>query len=68
MYIKDADKVIQKDIKAKGRMIVQSQMMHSYPFCWRSNTPLIYKAVPAWFVRVAPIVDKILACNNEMRW
>ncbi|CAO3681379.1 hypothetical protein G6F70_004113 [Rhizopus microsporus] len=68
MYIKDADKVIQKDIKAKGRMIVQSQFMHSYPFCWRSNTPLIYKAVPAWFVRVSPIVNRILACNDQMRW
>lgn len=68
MYIKDADKLIQKDIKAKGRLIVQSQFMHSYPFCWRSDTPLIYRAIPAWFVRVAPIVDKILACNKEMRW
>lgn len=68
MYVKDADKVIQKDIKAKGRMIVQSQFMHSYPFCWRSDTPLIYKAVPAWFVRVSSVVDKILACNDEMRW
>ncbi|KAI9276036.1 isoleucyl-tRNA synthetase [Sporodiniella umbellata] len=67
-YIKDADKAIQKDIKAMGRMIVQSQMMHSYPFCWRSNTPLIYRAVPAWFVRVAPIVDQILDCNNQMKW
>ncbi|KAI9470643.1 MAG: isoleucyl-tRNA synthetase [Benjaminiella poitrasii] len=68
MYVKEADKVIQKDIKAKGRMISQSQFKHSYPFCWRSDTPLIYKAVPAWFVRVAPIVDKILACNEQMRW
>lgn len=68
MYVKDADKIIQKDIKAKGRMIVQSQFMHSYPFCWRSNTPLIYKAVPAWFIRVTPVVDKILACNDQMRW
>jgi isoleucyl-tRNA synthetase len=68
MYIKDADKLIQKDIKAKGRMIVQSQFMHSYPFCWRSDTPLIYKAVPSWFVRVSSIVDKILECNKQMRW
>ncbi|OBZ86658.1 Isoleucine--tRNA ligase, cytoplasmic [Choanephora cucurbitarum] len=68
MYVKDADKVIQKDIKAKNRMIVQSQFMHSYPFCWRSDTPLIYKAVPAWFVRVTPIIDKILANNEQMRW
>lgn len=68
MYVKDADKVIQKDIKAMGRMIVQSQFMHSYPFCWRSDTPLIYKAVPAWFVRVTTVVDKLLANNDQMRW
>ncbi|KAF7727407.1 isoleucine--tRNA ligase [Apophysomyces ossiformis] len=68
MYIKDADKAIQKDMKQRGRLIVQSQMMHSYPFCWRSDTPLIYKAVPSWFVRVTPIIDNILACNDKMRW
>ncbi|ORZ14718.1 isoleucyl-tRNA synthetase [Absidia repens] len=68
MYIKDADKLIQKDMKQRGRLIVQSQFMHSYPFCWRSDTPLIYRAIPAWFVRVQPVVDKILACNDKMTW
>ncbi|KAI8084491.1 isoleucyl-tRNA synthetase [Halteromyces radiatus] len=68
MYIKDADKLIQKDIKQRGRLIVQSQFMHSYPFCWRSDTPLIYRAIPAWFVRVQPVIDKILACNDQMTW
>ncbi|KAI8991041.1 isoleucyl-tRNA synthetase [Mycotypha africana] len=68
MYIKDADKAIQKDIKAKGRLVNQSQMKHSYPFCWRSDTPLIYRAIPSWFVRVTPIIDKILANNKQMRW
>ncbi|KAI8069294.1 isoleucyl-tRNA synthetase [Gongronella butleri] len=68
MYIKDADKLIQKDMKARGRLIVQSQLMHSYPFCWRSDTPLIYRAIPSWFIRVQPVIDQILACNKEMRW
>ncbi|KAG0167408.1 isoleucine--tRNA ligase [Apophysomyces sp. BC1015] len=68
MYVKDADKAIQKDMKQRGRLIVQSQFMHSYPFCWRSDTPLIYKAVPSWFVRVTPIINNILACNDKMRW
>lgn len=67
-YVKEADKQIQKDLKQRGRLIVQSQMMHSYPFCWRSDTPLIYRAVPSWFVRVQPVIDKILACNDKMRW
>ncbi|OZJ03046.1 Isoleucine--tRNA ligase, cytoplasmic, partial [Bifiguratus adelaidae] len=67
-YVKDADKEIQKHIKHLGRMIVQSQFTHSYPFCWRSDTPLIYKAVPSWFVRVQPIIEKILKNNDKSRW
>ncbi len=66
--VKEADKPIQKDLKAKGRLIRQSQISHSYPFCWRSNSPLIYKAVPSWFVRVAPVVDKLLKNSNETYW
>ncbi|KAH9942336.1 tRNA synthetases class I-domain-containing protein [Epithele typhae] len=72
MYIKvtlqTADKEIQKVLKAKGRLIVQSTLNHSYPFCWRSGTPLIYRAIPAWFVRVQPIVDQLVANNKETRW
>lgn len=41
-------------------------MVHSYPFCWRSETPLIYKAVPSWFVAVEKIKDKLLKNNMEV--
>ena len=55
-YIKDADKEIIKAIKAMGRLVDNATLQHSYPFCWRSETPLIYKAVPAaWFVKVESI-------------
>ncbi|CAD6913942.1 unnamed protein product [Tilletia laevis] len=67
-FIKDADKNIIKDLKAAGRLIVQSQLMHSYPFCWRSKQPLIYKAIPAWFVRVEPVVDQLVKNNQETHW
>ncbi|KAJ2964409.1 hypothetical protein NQZ79_g624 [Umbelopsis isabellina] len=67
-YVKEADKNIQKYLKQEKRLIVQSQMMHSYPFCWRSDTPLLYKAVPSWFIRVKPSIDKLMANNNKMRW
>ncbi|RUS23669.1 hypothetical protein BC938DRAFT_474791, partial [Jimgerdemannia flammicorona] len=67
-HVKDADKNVQKHIKQIGRMIIQSQFMHSYPFCWRSDTPLIYKAVPSWFIRVKPVVHKILASNDKSKW
>ncbi|KAF7827269.1 isoleucine--tRNA ligase, cytoplasmic [Senna tora] len=47
-YIKDADKDIVDAVKAKGRLIKYGTFTHSYPFCWRSGTPLIYRAVPSW--------------------
>ncbi|KAI9095201.1 tRNA synthetases class I-domain-containing protein [Phlyctochytrium arcticum] len=68
VYIKEADKQIQKDLKTKGRLIRQSQISHSYPFCWRSDTPLIYKAVPGWFVRVSNIQEKLVANNSQTYW
>ncbi|ORZ41146.1 tRNA synthetases class I-domain-containing protein [Catenaria anguillulae PL171] len=68
VYFKDADKQIQKDLKARGRLIRQSTFTHSYPFCWRSDTPLMYRAVPSWFVRVANIRDRLCANNLESRW
>ena len=52
MYFKDADKVIIKKLLEEGRLLVNTQVKHSYPFCWRSDTPLMYRTVPAWFVRI----------------
>lgn len=67
-HVKIADKAIQKHLKERGKLVVQSTIQHQYPFCWRSGTPLIYRAVPAWFVRVRPIVDQLVANNTETRW
>ncbi|KDQ21864.1 hypothetical protein BOTBODRAFT_26268 [Botryobasidium botryosum FD-172 SS1] len=67
-YVKTADKDIQKVLKQKGRLIVQSTVTHEYPFCWRSGTPLLYKAIPVWFVRVQHAVDQLVANNKETRW
>ncbi|XP_027556984.1 isoleucine--tRNA ligase, cytoplasmic [Neopelma chrysocephalum] len=67
-YVKDADKNIIKVLKEKGRLIQSSSFKHSYPFCWRSDTPLIYKAVPSWFVRVEHMVEKLLENNAQCYW
>ncbi|KAL0956430.1 hypothetical protein HGRIS_002578 [Hohenbuehelia grisea] len=67
-HVKVADKEIQKVLKSKGRLIVQSTLNHQYPYCWRSGTPLLYRAIPAWFVKVSPIVDDLVANNQETRW
>lgn len=51
-HVKEADADICHVIKGKGRLVDKATYSHSYPFCWRSDTPLIYKAVPSWFVAV----------------
>ncbi|KAK6059781.1 isoleucine--tRNA ligase [Cooperia oncophora] len=68
MYVKDADKLICKRLKESGNLIKQGEVKHSYPFCWRSDTPLLYKAVPSWFIRVEHIVPKLLANNEQTYW
>jgi isoleucyl-tRNA synthetase len=67
-YVKDADKAITKALKGNGRLVHQSNIVHSYPFCWRSETPLIYKAVPSWFVRVEVLINDLLVNNQKCYW
>eukprot|EP00058_Branchiostoma_floridae_P006024 XP_002591512.1 hypothetical protein BRAFLDRAFT_287206 [Branchiostoma floridae] len=67
-YVKEADKNIIQWLKQQGRLVNQGTYVHSYPFCWRSETPLIYKAVPGWFVRVEPLVEKLLHNNSQCYW
>lgn len=68
LHVKDADKEIIKTLKGKDRVIKQGQIKHSYPFCWRSGTPLIYKAVPSWFVRVEHAREQLLKSNDMTTW
>ncbi|KAK5164697.1 hypothetical protein LTR04_001752 [Oleoguttula sp. CCFEE 6159] len=63
-----ADKAIIKHLKGTGRLIRDSQITHSYPFCWRSDTPLIYRAVPAWFIKIQPIIPQMLENIEKSHW
>uniref|UniRef100_A0A8C2USK6 Isoleucine--tRNA ligase, cytoplasmic n=1 Tax=Chinchilla lanigera TaxID=34839 RepID=A0A8C2USK6_CHILA len=67
-YVKDADRHIIRTLKEQDRLVATSTFTHSYPFCWRSDTPLIYKAVPSWFVRVEHMVDHLLRNNDLCYW
>ncbi|PWY94752.1 isoleucyl-tRNA synthetase,cytoplasmic [Aspergillus sclerotioniger CBS 115572] len=67
-HVKAADRGIIKHLKAAGRLVVDSQITHSYPFCWRSDTPLIYRAVPAWFVKIGPIIPQMLQGIDDSHW
>ncbi|KAK0625988.1 tRNA synthetases class I-domain-containing protein [Immersiella caudata] len=68
MHVKEADKHIIKYLKGTGRLIVDSQLKHQYPMCYRSDTPLIYKAVPSWFVRITPIIPQMLQNIEDSLW
>jgi isoleucyl-tRNA synthetase len=67
-YVKDADKNIIKHLKANGRLVHSGTFKHSYPFCWRSETPLIYRAVPSWFIRVEAIIKELQENNKKCYW
>ncbi len=67
-FVKDADKAIIKRLKEEGRVVHHSTCRHRYPFCWRTDTPLIYKAVRSWFISVEKFRDKLLVANREIHW
>lgn len=67
-YVKDADKNIISLLKVQGRLVQAGQVKHSYPYCWRSDTPLIYKAVPSWFIRVEQMSSQLLQCSSQTYW
>lgn len=68
MHVKEADKHIIKHLKGTGRLVVDSQLKHSYPMCYRSDTPLIYRAVPSWFIRIPEIIPQMLRNIEGTHW
>jgi isoleucyl-tRNA synthetase len=67
-FIKDADKEIIKNLKDRGQLFHQSTLVHSYPMCYRTDTPLIYRAMPQWYLAVEKIKDKMMKANQEITW
>ena len=67
-FVKDADKDIMDRLKAERKLVARSTVKHSYPHCWRDDSPLIYKAVTTWFVKIDPIKQKMLNANFQMTW
>lgn len=67
-YVKDADEEIEKDLKAQGRMISKQKVKHSYPYCWRSQSPLLYRGFDCWFIRVTEIKERLVELNKTNRW
>lgn len=68
LFVKDADKAIIKVLKDAGQLLKQDTLQHSYPYCYRSEEPLIYKAISSWYVSVEKVKEQMLANNREINW
>lgn len=68
LFVKDADKEIIRRLKNEGKVFHHATIHHRYPFCWRTDMPLIYRAVSTWFVAVEKIRDAIIANNQLIHW
>ena len=67
-FIKDADPSIIKWLKDRGQLYKSASIKHSYPFCWRCSTPLMYYARPAWYIRTTSYKDRMIAANAGINW
>ncbi|MBO5443415.1 MAG: isoleucine--tRNA ligase [Alphaproteobacteria bacterium] len=64
----ETNEPIMQLLKEKGLLVKKEQYTHSYPFCWRTDTPLIYKAMSSWFVKVTDFRDDMVKNNQEINW
>ncbi len=67
-FVKDADKAIIRDLKARRAVVHHATYQHSYPHCWRCASPLIYRAISSWFVDVGKIKSTMLQANATIHW
>jgi isoleucyl-tRNA synthetase len=68
MFCKDGDREIIKDLAARGLLLKTLPFTHSYPFCWRCDTPLLYYAQDTWFIKMTAVKDKLIKNNNSINW
>ena len=68
VFVKDADKMIIADLKERGLLFKTMEFTHSYPFCWRCDTPLIYYPRESWFIKMTAVKDRLIAANNSINW
>ena len=68
MWVKDADPLIIDDLDQRGLMFKVGTYEHTYPFCWRCDTPLLYYARPTWYIRTSELKDRLVALNENINW
>ena len=68
MHVREADAHIIEALRESGRLFRAGEYEHSYPHCWRCDTPLIYYAKKNWYVRTTAVKDELLAANESINW
>lgn len=68
VFVKDADPKILENLEERGLLFRSGTYTHTYPFCWRCSTPLLYYARPTWFVRTSAYKDRLVDLNQKINW
>ncbi|HEV7679731.1 MAG TPA: isoleucine--tRNA ligase [Candidatus Dormibacteraeota bacterium] len=68
IFVKDADKQIIEDLREAGNLYRSETIKHSYPFCWRCETPLLYYALTSWFIRTTEVKRRLIENNRSVSW
>ena len=68
-FVKDIDTPVIRHLRGTGQLFSEGSIEHSYPFCWRCDSPLIYRTISTWFVRIeGELKEKMIAANQKIRW
>jgi isoleucyl-tRNA synthetase len=67
-FVKDADKDILDNLKSRGLLFRSERITHTYPFCWRCESPLLYYAKPSWYIRTTAVKEELVSGNAEINW
>jgi len=67
-FVKDADPLILEDLKSRGLLYRSDRVVHTYPFCWRCESPLLYYAKEAWYIKTTAVKDRLTGGNDEINW
>jgi isoleucyl-tRNA synthetase len=68
VFVKEADPHITEDLRARGLLFKSGEYTHTYPFCWRCKTPLLYYARESWYIRTSAYRDRLVELNNTINW
>lgn len=68
LFVKDADPSITRNLRERGLLFKEGTYVHTYPFCWRCGTPLLYYARPTWYIRTSQFKDRMVELNDQINW